>query len=518
MSSLQNMLKAMDININDLQSSHNKTLRVTPKDNICTNTANDMFTLETTELTLNEVESPVPYHFYNYTNIDTFSWQRGADTLQLDVYASFNEEQCEMRFIAHFLNAHTQQHYAEVELQAGSHTSVFTSRNEISLADTFGNIEIDNLAVIVECKILDFLGRTTHLLMLKDLHITEILFTANNFELSPIYTHIYPKKEEITVVFGDAITGKLPATYQHDMNNIVISLRRAPEQSGDSDYVCNYNSRDYYPYLAIPAKGVIQLGRSVQITAVRSRMAYLEKISSGGVAPITAQEFVSDIIDKGTLQFELQTNWKTLLKQTGQLVPQSYNFTLSFDVDYQLPAGKPQTLKFILSSKSTERIRSGERIQEPMLPLKIMWGCLAADTQVTMADGPAKRITGVRIGDKVLSGKERKVATVQNIWTGMEEHLICIETRSGVSLKATGEHPLIVKRGTEIGYKRARSLRPGDYVYCCDAAVSEWQEVISAFVISYNDTVYNLSLDNPDGFYANGILVGDMNNQNDEGF
>lgn len=518
MSSLKNMMEEMDINIHTLQNCLNNTLRVKPKEGPCTDAVNNLFSMDKTELTLNEIETPAPFHFYDYVDIDIFSWQRGADTLQLDVYASFNIEQCEMRFIAHFLDQHTQKHYADVELNAATHASVFTSRNNISLADTLGSVEMDNVAVIVECKILDFLGRTTHLLMLKKLDISEVLFAANNVELSPLYTHIYPKKEQITVVFGDAITGKLPATYHHDMNNIVISLRRAPEQSGDSDYVCNYNSRDYYPYLAIPAKGVIQLGRSVQITAVRNRMAHLEKISSGGVAPITAQKFVSDIIDKGMLQFELQTNWETLLKQTGQLVPQSYNFTLSFDVDYQLPAGKPQTLKFTLSSKAMERIRSGERIQEPMLPLKIMWGCLAADTRVTMADGQTKRIADIRIGDKVLSGKESKAATVENIWRGVEENLICIETENGMTLKATGEHPVIVRKESGMGYKRAQSLLPGDRLYCTHLTVSEWTGARFVYVTPYNDIVYNLSLDNPDGFYANGILVGDMNNQNDGGF
>lgn len=518
MSSLNNIMKEIDADIHDLQRCHNNTLRVIPKENALIDNENSLFSIKRSELTLNETESPLPFHFYDHVNINTFSWLRGDEALQLDVYASFNHEQCEMRFTAHFINTKTHDNYASIELAHASGIDVFTSYNRILLEEILPADETEELSVVVECKITDFLGHVTHLLILKEIEISEPLFSLSSFELAPVYKHIYPKKEDITVVFGDAIMGKLPAIYQHDVNNIVISLRRAPEQSGDSDYVCNYNSANYYPYLAIPAKGVIQLGRSVQINAVRSRLACLEKISSGGVAPVTAQTFVSDIIEKGTLQFELKTNWETLLKQQGQLVPQTYNFTLSFEVDYQLPAGNTQTLKFLLSSKITERIRNGERIQEPLLPLKIMWGCLDKDTLITMADGQVKCINDVHIGDNILSGKDKRIATVQNAWRGTEKNLIRIETEKGDVLKATSEHPLFVKQDAGVTYTRAQSIMTGDYIFCSTSLASGWVKVIAVSVILYEDVVYNLSLDTPDGFYANGILVGDMNTQNARGF
>ncbi len=50
MLSFNKMLKEMEIDINDLQNSHNKICRVIAKENTFTDTASDMFSLSGTEL------------------------------------------------------------------------------------------------------------------------------------------------------------------------------------------------------------------------------------------------------------------------------------------------------------------------------------------------------------------------------------------------------------------------------------------------------------------------------------
>lgn len=274
---------------------------------------------------------------------------------------------------------------------------------------------------------------------------------------------------------------------------------------------------DYYPILAIPAKGIIRLGRSVIIDPiVKNKKAIIERISVGGVAIIPHDKFLPEVIDNGTLQYELDTDWGIYLKQAGDLKPQTYNFTLSFDIEYHLPAGSLQTVNFKLTSKTKERIRTGTVIQEPILPLKIMWGCLAESTVITLSDGQCKPINALCIGDRVLSGINKKFATVSNIWKGAEDKLFLMTAEDGSQLEATASHPLYVRSENPIKLKRVKDINANDCIATSSQQGIAWHRVELIQPLTCSSTVYNLSLDNDEGFYANGILVGDMNAQNAE--
>lgn len=515
----KNSLDEIGINIDEIRQCHNHILRVRPDSAPAETLQGIENEDQSPRLTLNEMVSPEPFYFYDYVNIDAFSWRQGEEDIQLTVYASFMEEKCQVKFVAHFLDSTTHAHCASIDLASCANTFRFTSVNKIALKSLLHDAKAERLTVIVECLVLDFLGRVTRLQLMKDIEIKPQPLDCAGFELAPVYTHIYPKKEETTVIFGDEKGYRLPTIFQHDENNIVISLRRLPEQSGDCDYVCNYDCKhlpiEYFPVLAIPAKGIIRLGRGVTINkTLRNKKALLERISAGGVASIPHDKFLPEIIENGTLQYQLDTDWGCKLRQEGNLTPQAYNFTLSFDVDYQLPAGAPQTVRFTLTSKTTERIRTGEMIQEPILPLKIMWGCLAKDTLITLSDGQLKRIDAMCVGDRVLSGVNKKVATVRNIWKGSEANIVLINAKNGRQLKATGSHPVYVKNDSGIELKRIQNITTDHHILVSDRQTAHWQQVESVQSFPCDDMVYNLSLDNDEGFYANGILVGDMNAQN----
>lgn len=507
-------------NIEEIRSCHNQILRIRPPELTPTDQFANEQDITGMGLTLNETASPISFHFYDYINIETFCWRRGDETLDLEVYASLLEEKAHIDLTACFINSQTQQCITTLALQSTTMTDKFSSINAIAVREHFADTDMDALSVIIDCQITDLLGRTTHLQMMADLTIKQPPANDDIDELAPVYTHIYPKKEDATVIFGSDPGYRLPVTYQHDMDNIVISLRRVPQQSGDSDYVCNYDSAhgmtQYYPILAMPAKGIIRLGRSVKINSVVNRKALLEKISSGGVAPITATGFLPEEIDNGSLQYALNTDWGIRLEQKGDLTPQTYHFTLSFEVNYQLPAGKEQTLNFEVSSKLHERVRTGEVIKEPILPLKIMWGCVSADTLITMDDGKKKIVRLIRCGEKVLSGLNREVTTVTNVWMGPEENLYSIYTQSGKKLKASATHPLYVDTTAEIILKHASDIRVGDLVMLFKEGRVEHDVVLSVKTIPYNDLVYNLSLENNNSFYANDFLVGDIDEQTRE--
>lgn len=501
-----------------LRTCHNQIMRLSlsPEKDLQVNEQNTTGL----NLTFNELASPIPFCFYDYISIEDFSWRRGEKNLSLEIYLSFLEEKTSVDLAANLVNSRTGKSYGTFTLQSVTMVEKFTSSNFFSLPENLSAAEIDALSVIVDCQVIDLFGRPAHLQMLSDINIKSAITELYQEELAPVYTHIYPKKEDVTIIFGKDKGYELPVTYQHDPNNIVISLRRVPEQAGDSDYVCNYDSEhgpiEYYPILAIPAKGIIRLGRSVNINSVCNKKALIEKISSGGVAPITTTGFTPEVIENGSLQYALNTDWGFRLRQEGNLTPQTYNFTLSFDIKYQLPAGKEQTLSFKVSSKVNEKIRTGEVIQEPVLPLKIMWGCLSSNTFITMADGQQKKINDIQCGDKIISGLANETATVSNIWRGPEANLLFIYAENGDILEATSEHPVYVKTESGFKIKRAKDITINENLLFLKNGNIENSRVINIAVTPYNDLVYNLSLENSNSFYANGFLVGDMGEQNRE--
>lgn len=124
-------------------------------------------------LTLHETEAPKPFYFYDYINIDDFSWQRGDDIIHLNIYASLLEEKCQINFVAHFFNALTSERYTSIELVSSASTDRFTSTNEISLQKIHDITDIENLTLVAECQIVDYLGRTVQLHMMKEITIKQ---------------------------------------------------------------------------------------------------------------------------------------------------------------------------------------------------------------------------------------------------------------------------------------------------------------------------------------------------------
>lgn len=262
-----------------LRTCHNQIMRLSlsPEKDLQVNEQNTTGL----NLTFNELASPIPFCFYDYISIEDFSWRRGEKNLSLEIYLSFLEEKTSVDLAANLVNSRTGKSYGTFTLQSVTMVEKFTSSNFFSLPENLSAAEIDALSVIVDCQVIDLFGRPAHLQMLSDINIKSAITELYQEELAPVYTHIYPKKEDVTIIFGKDKGYELPVTYQHDPNNIVISMRRVPEQAGDSDYVCNYDSEhgpiEYYPILAIPAKGIIRLGRSVNINSVCNKKALIEK-------------------------------------------------------------------------------------------------------------------------------------------------------------------------------------------------------------------------------------------------
>lgn len=144
--------------------------------------------------------------------------------------------------------------------------------------------------------------------------------------------------------------------------------------------------------------------------------------------------------------------------------------------------------------------------------LYVFFSCLAQGTEVTMADGSAKKIETIRPGNRVLTGVDGKVMAVDSTLKGTEEiPMIQLKTREGHNLLLTDGHPVATPEGVVL----ARMLAAGDRVVTREGTAtlaSVEREMFGGFVWNLNvgprQENFSKLADNTT-FFANGILVGD---------
>ena len=147
--------------------------------------------------------------------------------------------------------------------------------------------------------------------------------------------------------------------------------------------------------------------------------------------------------------------------------------------------------------------------------------CVEASTLVLMADGSQRPIRDLRIGDLVRT--ETGTAHIRDIIKGRESELIRIGLAQGGNLVATANHPLFTDKGvkrcsevvvddrlrTEGGCVAIESIELAPH----EPATSNLTLGKAIGCVSHDFEVYNLVLDGSSVFFANGLLVGDDNEQ-----
>ena len=134
-------------------------------------------------------------------------------------------------------------------------------------------------------------------------------------------------------------------------------------------------------------------------------------------------------------------------------------------------------------------------------PSHLWWDCHAREVEIRMADGSCKRAEHIRVGDKLIA-YGNKIVTVDNVYTGHEKELICVQTDRGNCIRVSQGHPLLREDGTGID---AAQLQRGDRILSVSGACTT-----VAFVSRerYENTVYNFSFSGQTE--ANYIIAGDL--------
>ncbi|MHA1505741.1 MAG: DEAD/DEAH box helicase [Candidatus Asgardarchaeia archaeon] len=141
----------------------------------------------------------------------------------------------------------------------------------------------------------------------------------------------------------------------------------------------------------------------------------------------------------------------------------------------------------------------------PVLEYKQM--CFPSGTLIRYSDGSERDIEDVEVGDHLLSydleRREFRSAVVLKKFSRFVEEIIKIETNDGSFILTTPEHPFM----TESSWKEAREILLGEDVYLIKGNEIRPFKVVKLSRMRGKFLVYNLSLEYPNVFFANGFLV-----------
>lgn len=139
--------------------------------------------------------------------------------------------------------------------------------------------------------------------------------------------------------------------------------------------------------------------------------------------------------DKG-FSFKLDQDWKDVVP--SERLPLKDNIDFSLKLSFHTEKTRNNTV-YVASNSTISGVY-------PISSLQLLWGCIAPDTPVLMADGSYKLAKNIKMGDK--TALEEGTGTVKAIYTGREaKPSVCIETANGRRFCCTKEHPVLTKRG-----------------------------------------------------------------------
>lgn len=288
----------------------------------------------------------------------------------------------------------------------------------------------------------------------------------------------------------------------------IVLYGREPYKGETEDYKYKDNIQKNGKVRAmLPVRGEVLFSKECPISKVHfdgDNAPKLQLFFETGDVPVCYQGDYKKafIIDGQKLSFHFDTDWGTDMDVHRFKVSTIVKLHLTFKVTVKWK-GIDYTVAIIVKSLGIDTADTATTVI--IEPISVRWGCLGKDTMVEMADYSRRKISDIRPGDYVrtLQG----IGHVVDIFRGYEEEIIYLETSSGRNILLTGDHPV----QTDKGIKRAEDVFADDRIM---TETGQYEEVTALYMKKYQDTVYNLWIGGERTFYANGLLVGDFEEQN----
>lgn len=465
------------------------------------------------ELTLLECSAPKPWTFYNYFQLTSFLYTpSGVVTAGV---VSLKKEAESIEVTIDVLDKRTQEVLATRKLGTKSKHS-FRFEEIFSITEK----EPEELLAMVTATWKQD-DKTETLTAIRERCISKPFRQGSKLEPMTYdtanYTHIYPKKEISPVIFGNPQICDNPEDYKHyePQKDIVVALLRLPEKRTDCDYICGFERGPKgYPNLAVPAKGIIDLReKKGEFIGVLSKHCILTRLDEAGGATLLTGGDNTRTFENPDITCTFNSGKNVLTYDGTRSWQQEFDYKSGFDKVYRFDYDLILDYEYKINGKKDLgrlHVSSDFSLCDLYIPvIRIMYGCLAKDTLILMADGSRIRIDSIQVGDLIQSGiAGHRVQRVVNIWQGMEKKLVRIRTHE-CTLSLTESHPVL----TPAGVVRASKLQTGMEV-CLEGGNTE--KIIDIEEIDYTDLVYNLTLEDKSNPYlvAERFIVGDMNLQN----
>ena len=116
------------------------------------------------------------------------------------------------------------------------------------------------------------------------------------------------------------------------------------------------------------------------------------------------------------------------------------------------------------------------------------YGCVTADTLITLANGKEITISSLKSGDIVVNRNLDKVQVFYTLKGPENKQMYSIETESGKKIKATEGHPFY----SSVGLVATKNLKIGNEVL----TVNGFEKIVNLSTFDFNGEVYNLAAAN----------------------
>jgi hypothetical protein len=179
---------------------------------------------------------------------------------------------------------------------------------------------------------------------------------------------------------------------------------------------------------------------------------------------------------------------------------------------------------FQVSLTSEVAAQFGNYYSPILQKIKLGYSCLAKGTLITMADGSQKPIDKILAGEMVMGASAESSAApepmrVADVSIGIEAlQMYRVKVQDGKNILMTETHPVSTSNR---GVVWAKELKEGDRILTKDGS----QLITKIKTEKYKDNVYNLKLEPSHdslitdgaslGMFANGMLVGDLDTQDE---
>ena len=338
--------------------------------------------------------------------------------------------------------------------------------------------------------------------------------------------------KKITIEEPKSQTGNNPLIYLY--NRTPFSGEAADKTYPESEV--QYDKRDNTVNTLLGIRGTIEFNKDAGVTGIcgfaqwsdtnnrrllvngtgAAEFGYHPEEIAGFFSPQASEQAPSKDLK---VSFKFPENWNCRLdKNVYENGANSVVADLLFSFYYKIlikdaKTGKEKILTMPVTIKSqsdldeTRYYISENSTTVCIPPIKIRWGCFAAETMIEMENHQTKEIRRIRKGDMVMTPDGGK--PVLEVYYGTEKSLVCIETEKGRSIRVTKDHPMLTRRGV----LRAGRLKSSDEI--CMAG-GRFERIGNVYEADYAEEqeVYNIEVDGG-LIYANGFLAGEFGTQND---